>query len=419
MDRRFVDRRCEAPSERVRELIRQGAKMILDGSQQGLEALHQAVLASEYMRPIVDDPVIVEAIRRSNRANHLHWATANVSRPGEPVPANVAAEPLAAARSVVGRGVDDSAVMDAYRLAQDVACRLWMQIAFRLTSDPDELRELLDVSTCSIASFLGATAAGICQRMRTERDEFTRGDHVERRGIVTRILDGATDPQQDAENRLGYRLTQHHTAAVIWGDEADTDLSDLDVAAEVLTHTFQGCRPLSVLADVSTRWVWLPGTDIPDLTNTAGAVGRLPGVRIAVGPTQAGIEGFRRSHLDALLAQRMMVRFGLSQRVTRFADIALTALVSADPEQADQFIKRTLGDFESADAELQRTVLTFIHEQCNASRTAARLFIHRNTLLRRLARAAELLPQSLEDASVHTAVALEAIRWRTPEPSRL
>jgi DNA-binding PucR family transcriptional regulator len=135
-------------------------------------------------------------------------------------------------------------------------------------------------------------------------------------------------------------------------------------------------------------------------------------VRIAVGPTAAGIEGFRRSHFDAITTQRMVVRLGSTQRVVSFTDVELIALITADPERADRFIKNTLGDFESADADLQRTVLTFVREQCNASRAAARLFTHRNTLLRRLARADEVLPQPLKDTSVHVAVELEALRWR-------
>jgi DNA-binding PucR family transcriptional regulator len=158
--------------------------------------------------------------------------------------------------------------------------------------------------------------------------------------------------------------------------------------------------------------MWLPGAEGPDLACVASALSQLPGVRIAVGPTAAGIEGFRRSHFDAITTQRMVVRLGSTQRVVSFTDVELIALITADPERADRFIKNTLGDFESADADLQRTVLTFVREQCNASRAAARLFTHRNTLLRRLARADELLPQPLKDTSVHVAVALEALRWR-------
>jgi DNA-binding PucR family transcriptional regulator len=56
--------------------------------------------------------------------------------------------------------------------------------------------------------------------------------------------------------------------------------------------------------------------------------------------------------------------------------------------------------------------LTFVNEQCNASRVASRLYTHRNTLLRKLSRADQLLPQPLGDNSVNVAVALDVLYWR-------
>jgi DNA-binding PucR family transcriptional regulator len=401
----------ERPSERVCELMRRGAEQVVSLPQEWLEELHQATLSSEYMRAIAGDPVLAEATRRSNRANLLHWAAANISHPGEPVPANLGPEPLAIARDLIRRGMDESAV-DAYRVGQNVSWRFWMQIAFGLTSDPQELRELLDVSSRSITSFIDATIAGIYAQMEIEREELTGGTHAERREVVELILDGAPITRQRAESRLGYRLNQTHTAAVIWGNEPDTDMSDLDRAADALTQSAGEPRALSVLAGTATRWVWIPGRERPDLTRVTAALPQLPGVRIAVGPTAAGIEGFRRSHLDAITTQRMMARLSSPQRIAGFTDVELVALITADPERADRFIKHTLGDFEAAGPELHESVLSFVTEQCNASRAATRLFTHRNTLLRRLARADEMLPQPLHTNSVHVAVALEALRWR-------
>ena len=60
---------------------------------------------------------------------------------------------------------------------------------------------------------------------------------------------------------------------------------------------------------------------------------------------------------------------------------------------------------------MQDTVRVFVDSQCNASRAAARLYTHRNTLLRRLARADELLPRPLAEHSVSVAVALDVLRW--------
>ncbi|HUL98999.1 MAG TPA: PucR family transcriptional regulator [Mycobacterium sp.] len=401
----------ERPSERVSELMRQGAEFVLNLPQSWLDEMDKATLSSEYMRTIAGDPVLAEATRRSNRANLLHWAGANISHPCAPVPANLSPETLDIARDLIRRGLDESAV-DAYRIGQNVAWLFWMQIVFGLTSDTDELRELLDVSARSMSSFVDATIEGIYRQVEIEREELTRGTHAERREVVALILDGAPITRQRAESRLGYRLDQSHTAAVVWGDASDTDLSDLDRATDALTQTVEGPRPLSVLASAATRWVWIPGRDQPDLARVATALEKLPGVRIAVGPTAAGIDGFRRSHLDALTTQRMVARLGSAQRVASFTDVELVALIMADPERADGFIKDTLGEFESASPELHRTVLTFVEEQCNASRAAAKLYTHRNTLLRRLARADAMLPRPLEDNSVHVAVALEALRWR-------
>lgn len=401
----------DLPSERIRELMRRGAQIVVDVPREWLEEMHRATLSSEYMRTIAGDPVLAEATRRSNRANLLHWAAANISHPCEPVPANLGPEPLAIARDLVRRGLDESAV-DAYRIGQNVAWRFWMQIVFGLTSDPQELRELLDVSALSISSFIDATIAGIYRQMEIEREELTGGTHAERREVVELIIDGAPITRQRAESKLGYRLDQSHTAAVVWGGEPETDLAHLDRAVEALIASGGGRRALSVPASAATRWVWLPGRDGAAETRAAAALDRLPGVRIAVGPVAAGVEGFRRSHLDAITTQRMVVRMGSAQRVASYEDVELVALVTADPEGADRFIKHTLGDFESASAELHQSMLTFVTEQCNASRAATRLYTHRNTLLRRLARAEELLPRPLARSSVHVAVALEALRWR-------
>jgi len=391
--------------------MRQGAEFLLNLPQAWLQEMDKATLSSQYMRSIADDPVLAESIRRSNRANVLHWAAANISHPCDEVPANLSPETLDIARDFIRRGLDESAV-DAYRIGQNVAWRFWMQIAFGLTSDTDELRELLDVAARSIGSFVDATIAGIYRQVEIEREELTRGTHAERREVVALILDGAPITRQRAESRLGYRLDQRHTAAVVWSDEPDADLSDLDRATDALMQTVDGSRPLSVLASAATRWVWIPGRDGPDLARVGAALEQLTGVRIAVGPTAAGVEGFRRSHLDALTTQRMAARLGSAQRVISFTDVELAALIMADPERADRFIIDTLGDFASASPELHLTVLTFVDEQCNASRAAAKLYTHRNTLLRRLTRAEEMLPRPLAGTSVHVAVALDALRWR-------
>ncbi len=400
----------ERPSERIRELIRHGAELILNAQAEWLDELDQATLSAANVQELADDPALNAATRRSTRANLLHWAAANVGDPGAPVPANLAPEPLGIARDLVRRGLGES-VLQAYRVGQNVAWQRWMAIAFGLTSDPHELQELLDVSARSLFEFVDATIAGIAEQIQVERDELTRGTHAERREAVALILDGAPISRQRAETRLGYNLEQTHTAAVVWGDEPDCDSSQLDRATEALVHGANVQRALSVIASAATRWVWIPGNVAPDLRWLEEVIIQLPRVRVALGSTARGIEGFRRSHLDAITTQRMLARLNSTQRVAGFEDVQLVSLVTQDPDRADQFVTQTLGKLAAASPEIRAAVLTFVNEQCNASRAAARLYTHRNTLLRRLSRAEQLLPRPLGENSVHVAVALDMLRW--------
>ena len=400
----------ERPSERVRELIRRGAELVLNAQAEWLDELDQATLSAANVQELADDPVLNAATRRSTRANLLHWAAANVGDPGAPVPANLGPEPLGIARDLVRRGLSESA-LQAYRVGQNVAWQRWMAIAFGLTSDPVELQELLDVSARSLFDFVDATIAGIAEQVQVERDELTRGTHAERREAVALILGGAPISRQRAEARLGYNLEQTHTAAVVWGDDPECDSSQLDRATEALVHGADVPRPLSVIASAATLWVWIPGNMAPDVRRLEDKILELPGVRVALGSTARGIEGFRRSHLDAVTTQRMLARLNSTQRVAGYDDVELVSLVTQDPDRADHFVKRTLGELAEASPEIRTAVLTFVNEQCNASRAAARLYTHRNTLLRRLSRAEQLLPRPLGENSVHVAVALDMIRW--------
>lgn len=396
------------PSAPVRELVRQCAQRVVNARPEWLEELDAAVLAAS--PKIAADPELAAAVSLSNRANMFFWGTANVRDPGAPVPPNTGPEPMVIARELVRRGLDAFS-LDAYRVGEGVAWRRLMEIAFELTSDPAELHDLLDVCSRSISSYLDTTLARIADQIEVERDELTRGTHAERRETVALLLDGAPIPRRRAEDRLGYALTGRHTAAVIWSNDPDADAARLDRAVEAFGQAAGVARPLSVLASTATRWVWVSSAVPADTDAMLRSIRPARDIRIAVGSTADGVEGFRRSHFDALTTQQMMTRLRSPQQLAFFTDIELVALVTADADRATGYVKHVLGDFEFADRGTQYTVRTFIDEQCNASRAAARLYIHRNTLLRRLARADHLLPRPLADCSVKIAVALDVLRW--------
>ncbi|HTU72145.1 MAG TPA: PucR family transcriptional regulator [Trebonia sp.] len=398
----------DSPSPRVRELIRQGAEVVLHPREDWLAELDEATLSGPNRAEIAGDPVLAAGTRRTNRSNLLHWATANLRAPGERVPANLGEAPLAIARDLVRRGLSESA-LDSYRAGQAVALRLWMGICFSLTSDPGELRELLDVSCRSIAAYVDDTSVAISAQIARERDELTRGTHAERRETVSLLLDGAPIPRARAEQRLGYRLAGQHTAAVVWSDDPDADLSALDQVADLIATCAGDERPLAILASAATRWVWVHGQ--PDIARLRAAIGGVAAMRAALGSAATGMDGFRRSHLEAITVQRMLARLASPQQLAAHGEVELVALLTSDAERAEDFVRRTLGGLDGAGPELTEAVRAFIAAQCNASRAAAGLYTHRNTLLRRLARADQLLPRPLADNVLNVAAALEMRRW--------
>ncbi|CAM4420273.1 Purine catabolism regulatory protein [Mycobacterium basiliense] len=406
----------QLPSPRIRELIREGARIALNAGPEWIDELDRSTVSAN--PAIANDPVLAKVVKRANRANLVHWAAANMRDPGAPVPANLGGEPLRMARDLVRRGLDALA-LDVYRIGQYMAWRLWMEIAFDLTSDPQELRELLDVSARSVNEFIEATLAGIAAQVQLEHDELTRGTHAERLEVVGLILDGAPIARERAETRLGYPLNLAHTAAIVWSDELDGDHSNLDRATDAFSHAVGSVQPLTVVASAASRWVWLAEASGLDIDTVEQAMDCAPGARIAIGTTASGTEGFRRSHLEALTTQRTLARLQSDQRVAFFSDVQMVALITQNPEAAREFITSTLGELEAASPELQATLLTFINEQCNASRAAKRLYTHRNTLLRRIESAQRLLPRPLTHTSVHVAVALEALQWHGSKIGKL
>lgn len=398
------------PSPRVRELLRQGAEIALNAPPEWLEELDQASRPMVNLKFVADDPVLMAAARRSTRSSLIHWAAANIENPGAPVEPYVSGDMLSSARELVRRGVTE-VMFNAARTTQNTAWQLWMSIAFDLTADRQELRELLDVSARSIAAFIDGTMDAMAAFMRTEREALMRGTHVDRRELVTLILEGASVNAQQDSQRLGYRLDQTHHAAIVWSEEAETELSALEGAAQALARCAGTRQTLTVISNAATLWVWAPGDKAIDLAPLRLAIKGLPGVRMAIGSSGHGIEGFRRAHLDALTTQRVLGRLPTRAHVVNFDMVRLVSLMTQDPEATHQFVTHTLGALATAAPPLRRALLTFLSTGCNATQAAELLHTHRNTLLRKLARAAELLPRPLEHHRIHVAAALVALSW--------
>jgi DNA-binding PucR family transcriptional regulator len=402
----------EPPSERVAALIRAGASAFVESPELLFAQVDAAVLAAAPPR-LAEDPAITEATITTDHNNMLHWASANVRRPGAPVSANLSPQVLDLARDIVRRGLDDT-TLNVYRIGQNVAWLAWMGVAFTLTDDPEELQELLDVTSRSIFAFVDDTVAGIQELIDREREQLIRGTHAERLETVSLILEGAPITSARASARLRYELARRHTAAVVWSESQALDQGELERSADALAHAAGASRPFTVVASSRSLWVWFVGSEAVDVERVSAHLLSMPEVRIALGSNASGMEGFRRGHLDALATQRLMQRMPASPRIATYEEVQLVALSVQDEEGAWDFVARTLGDLATAEPVLRETLRVYIREEFSASRAARALYAHRNTVLNRLARARELLPAPLEHRGLQVGLALEIVLWLGP-----
>jgi DNA-binding PucR family transcriptional regulator len=331
------------------------------------------------------------------------------------VPANLTPEVLGIAREAFRRGIEQT-VYTTYHAGQNVVQAHWMRSAFALSQDPAVLRQVVQAGSASVAAFVEDMVAALSEQLRRERAELARSSHARRFEVVSLILDSAPITTAHASTQLGYDLRRRHTAAILWTDPRHPDHAALAAAAEALGPVTRARQVLTVIASSSSVWAWLAAAadaGAGALTTTTAAH---PAVRVAVGPAGTGVDGFRRSHFDAVATQRLMSRRP-DLRVARFTDIQLVALALADEQRAREFVARTLGQLADADPDLRDTLCVYIGEQFSAARAARALYTHRNTILNRLQRAERLLPLSLAGHGLEVGVALEIAQWLGTQPA--
>ncbi|MGB6244745.1 helix-turn-helix domain-containing protein [Gordonia sp. (in: high G+C Gram-positive bacteria)] len=398
--------RWTAPSEAVADLIRAGVTSVLDAPTEWLDDMNRAVMHPSGMEQVIGDRALLAVALRINEGNLRHWAESNLSRPGARVSVNITDESTTFIRDLVRRGFDSGA-LDSFRTGQNSAWQRWMQICFGLTDDPVLLRELLEVTSASIATFVDDTVAELAGQIDVARAELAGDTHAQRRAAVALILEGAPIAPARAAVQLQYSIEGPQIALVLYGD-AGVGPDDLEEACEAVMLASGATRRLTVLAGAAELWVWLPTGQLV----VESVLAAHPRVRVSAGSPGRDREGFRRSHFEALAGRELLTRFGSSAQFATYDDLALPALMADDLTRLDEFIAQTLGDLAVADHSLIESMRTWFAAGCNASAAAARMYTHRNTVVRHVARAQELLPRPLMVNSVAVAAALEVLRWR-------
>jgi purine catabolism regulator len=224
--------------------------------------------------------------------------------------------------------------------------------------------------------------------------------------VLDEMLDGALRSEislsQQAQ-RLGHDLNQEFCTLNARVDPAQSGPARSregrwTVLEEGLRHAQRSLK-LNILwrvRNTSAEVVW-PTADAGSPTEVAGAV------RDSLESAAQGIQGIRRSHQEARQALTLGRRLHGAGHITDFDDLGIYRLILAAEQlpELQSFQEETLSELLAYDrvhrSNLTQTMEAFFAANCSPKETATILKVHRNTVLYRLDRIAEITGLSLDD----------------------
>jgi DNA-binding PucR family transcriptional regulator len=315
------------------------------------------------------------------------------------------------ARQVVHDGISLTATLRAFERGHADA---WSIIASTLKESrwglsPETVAERLEYASARLFDYANAITAQAISAYMDEQAKLERRGESSRRRAVTGLLQGSLDPRI-AERSIAYRLDAVHTGYTLWDPEGAAR-EGLEVVAAELAARVSPWQHLTVRGASDSVDGWLSCK--PDQLRIALTGLELPaGVRVAFGSPRRGLSGFRLTHREALEAKQITGLIDGSP-VTAFDDVAVLVLASRDPELARGFVESQLGSLSSNEERyrsLRETLRVYLEERGSPAATAARLRLHRNTVVKRIEKIEESLETPIDRGSLNLRVALELSR---------
>jgi hypothetical protein len=269
--------------------------------------------------------------------------------------------------------------------------------------------DVMEYASARLFDYANTITAQAVSAYLDEQARLERQDESSRLRAVTGLLQGDLDPRM-AERSIGYRLDASHTGYTLWHAGVSHQVEFETVASELGMRIEPG-QHLTVRCDSGSLNGWL---SCSASSLQRGLHGWEPpaGIHAAFGSARWGLAGFRLTHREALEAKRVSRAIG-AQPLTTYDDVGVLALASRDTELAYAFVEAHLGSLSADDEKsrnLRETLRILLEERGSPAATAARLQLHRNTVVKRIEKIEESLEAPIDRGSLNLRVALELAR---------
>jgi hypothetical protein len=364
----------------------------------------QAVL--QLVPELAADPILVQDLHKSTRSQ---WQ-AFVALLGDDYRLVLPSQAVDLALALARRGHDLVVLLKIYRVGQQQVFQFFNEFIKAGGEGAPPRDEVLVFMWGRAGHWLDDTIEALIEAFVAERHALPEGAAARRVAHIEALL-GEAPPGKDLSSALSHPLHHWQTAYVVWASDAGAFTAETMLrTARAVAEAVGAPRPLSMLAGSRELWCWAATPRKPDLSGLADLEPELRGLQVAVGLPAKGVPGFRASHADARAGQRLALSAVEVSPMVRYDDVELQCLVADHGDAMRRMVAREIGSLAGDDKNLalvRQTVLAYL-KTLNVEATAEQLFVHRNTVRYRIARAEELLGHPVTERSTYVELAL---RW--------
>jgi DNA-binding PucR family transcriptional regulator len=347
---------------------------------------------------------------------------------GHDTPVECVRAPTAAleqARRIAQQGLPVNVLVRMYRLGQRSFTRLALGELQRIDV-PSQVRiTIVERITETLFAYVDWMSQQVVEVYEEERERWLETRNSMRALRVREVLAGRQSVDIDSViTAIRYPLRWHHVALLVWYPAANGEADELArmqrFVRELGAAVQAGAAPLFVAADRSTGWAWLSFQAAPDGIVAAireFSLQNRDSPSVAIGSPAAGINGFRRSHAQAVAIRSVVLaRKGAKPTVVADSDpgLAAAALVCGNVEDARVWVAEVLGRLAAdtdSDARLRETFRVFLNAGASYTLAAEQLALHFNTVKYRVGRALARRGRPITDDRFDVELALLLCHW--------
>jgi DNA-binding PucR family transcriptional regulator len=323
------------------------------------------------------------------------------------------------ARRLAQRGVSANALVRAYRLGHQGLVTMVLHEIRGADMDANVGLAVFQQIAARSFRYVDRISQLVLTTYQNERDRWLANQNRMRALSVREVLDGSEIDIDEVTNAIRYPLRRTHLALIVWcgeSEQGDELVAMERFVTELATSLNAHERPLFTAADRVTGWAWIPlaadaaPNAITRIREVANAQPDAPW--IAAGDPLPGVDGFRRSHRQALATRAVVIASeSHPPAVTAASDpgLVVAAHFCSDLEQTRAWVHDVLGPLASAtdsDERMRETLREFLHNGSSFKATADELHLHVNSVKYRVQRALERRGRPITDDRLDVEVAL-------------